>query len=91
MSHLEVVRPRFEVGDIIRDHGEAFRRARRLSLPQLKAMSAIERCRTAELGGHVLQCNDCAEVQIAYNSCRNRHCPKCQGSNAKRWLEDRQA
>jgi len=54
-------------------------------------MSAIERCRSAELGGHVLKCNDCAEVQIAYNSCRNRHCPKCQGSTAKRWLADRQA
>jgi len=80
-----------EIGDIVRDHGEALRRARRLSLAQLKALSAIERCRTAELGGHVLQCTDCAEVQIAYNSCRNRHCPKCQGSTAKRWLADRQA
>jgi hypothetical protein len=80
-----------EVADIVRDHGEAFRRTRRLSLPQLKALSAIERCRSAELGGHVLRCNDCAEVQIAYNSCRNRHCPKCQGSTAKRWLTDRQA
>ncbi len=80
-----------EVADIVRDHGEAFRRTRRLSLPQLKAISAIERCRSAELGGHVLQCNDCAEIQIAYNSCRNRHCPKCQGSTAKRWLADRQA
>ncbi len=54
-------------------------------------MSAIARCRSAELGGHVLRCNDCAEVQVAYNSCRNRHCPKCQGSTAKRWLADRQA
>jgi len=54
-------------------------------------MSAIERCRSAELGGHVLLCTDCAETQIAYNSCRNRHCPKCQGSNARRWLADRQA
>jgi hypothetical protein len=80
-----------EVADIVRDHGEAFRRARKLSLGQLKAMSAIERCRTAELGGHVLLCTDCAETQIAYNSCRNRHCPKCQGSTAKRWLADRQA
>ena len=53
-------------------------------------MSAIERCRSAELGGHVLACKDCAEVKIAYNSCRNRHCPKCQGSTAKRWLTDRQ-
>lgn len=54
-------------------------------------MSAIERCRSAALGGHVLCCEDCAEVQIAYNSCRNRHCPKCQGSAARRWLENRQA
>ena len=80
-----------EVADIVRDHGEAFRHSRRLSLGQLKAMSAIERCRSAELGGHVLRCNDCAEVQIAYHSCRNRHCPKCQGSSAKRWLADRKA
>ena len=54
-------------------------------------MSAIERCRSAELGGHVLACKECAEVKIAYNSCRNRHCPKCQGSTARRWLADRQA
>ncbi len=84
MAHIEVA-------DIVRDHGEAFRCTRRLSLLQLKALSAIERCRSAELGGHVLRCNDCAEVQIAYNSCRNRHCPKCQGSAAKRWLANRQA
>jgi len=88
---VEVVRPPIEVADIVRDHGEAFKRTRRLSLAQLKALSAIERCRSAELGGHVLQCNDCAEVLIAYNSCRNRHCPKCQGSTAKRWLAERQA
>lgn len=80
-----------EVADIVRDHGEAFHAQRRLSLSQLKALSAIERCRSAELGGHVLLCRDCAETQIAYNSCRNRHCPKCQGSSAKRWLADRQA
>ncbi|MCH8141914.1 MAG: IS91 family transposase [Proteobacteria bacterium] len=86
-----MLRPPLEVGDIFRDQGPAWRRDRRLSLGQLKAMSAIERCRSAELGGHVLKCNDCAEVQIAYNSCRNRHCPKCQGSTAKRWLADRQA
>ena len=84
MTHIEVA-------DIFRDHGPAWRRDRPLSLGQLKAMSAIERCRSAELGGHVLRCNDCAEVQIAYNSCRNRHCPKCQASTAKRWLIRRQA
>jgi len=82
-----------EVADIFRDHGPAWRRtqAGHLSLGQLKAMSAIERCRSAALGGHVLCCEDCAEIQIAYNSCRNRHCPKCQGTAARRWLENRQA
>jgi hypothetical protein len=82
-----------EVADIFRDQGPAWRRAQagHISLDQLKVMSAIERCRSAALGGHVLCCEDCAQIQIAYNSCRNRHCPKCQGSAARRWLEDRQA
>jgi putative transposase/transposase-like zinc-binding protein len=82
-----------EVADIFRDHGAAWRRARagHVSLGQLKVMSAIERCRSAALGGHVLCCEGCAEIQIAYNSCRNRHCPKCQGTAARRWLENRQA
>ena len=62
-----------------------------LSLGQLKVMSAIEQCRSAALGGHVLQCQACEHTQIAYNSCRNRHCPKCQASAARRWLEARQA
>lgn len=83
--------PDIEVADIVRDHGEALRRARGLSLQQLKAISAIERCRSAALGGHVLRCDTCDDVQIAYNSCRNRHCPKCQGSVARRWLAERQA
>jgi len=86
-------RPALEVADIFRDHGPAWReqKAGHLSLGQLKAMSAIERCRSAALGGHVLRCESCAEIQIAYNSCRNRHCPKCQGPAARRWLEARQA
>ena len=86
-------RPALEVADIFRDHGPAWRRTQRghLSLGQLKVMSAIEQCRSAALGGHVLRCEACAEPQIAYNSCRNRHCPKCQGSAALRWLEARQA
>jgi len=85
--------PALEVADIFRDHGLAWRDARvgHLSLGQLKVMSAIERCRSAALGGHLLCCEDCAQIQIAYNSCRNRHCPKCQGSAARRWLQDRQA
>ena len=84
--------PALEVADIFRDHGPAWRDARvgHLSLGQLKVMSAIERCRSAALGGHLLCCEDCAQIQIAYNSCRNRHCPKCQASAARRWLEDRQ-
>jgi hypothetical protein len=82
-----------EVADIFRAQGAAWREARagHLSLGQLKVMSAIERCRSAALGGHVLCCQNCAQVQIAYNSCRNRHCPKCQGTAARRWLEARQA
>jgi len=86
-----VHKPQWEVADVLRDHGPAWRRDHALSLPSLKAISAIERCRSAALGGHILRCGECAEVQIAYNSCRNRHCPKCQGSAAKRWLSDRQA
>ncbi len=86
-------RPALEVADIFRNHGTAWRRANQghISLEQLKVMSAIERCRTAALGGHVEQCADCRHIRIAYNSCRNRHCPKCQGAAARDWLEDRQA
>ena len=86
-------RERLEVADIFRAHGPAWRRSQagHLSLGQLKVMSAIERCRTAALGGHVARCQDCAHIQIAYNSCRNRHCPKCQGAAAKDWLAARQA
>ena len=81
-----------EVADIFRARGEVWREAHagHLSLGQLKVMSAVERCRSAQLGGHVLCCEHCAQLQIAYNSCRNRHCPKCQGSAAKRWLQARQ-
>ena len=86
-------RPPLEVADIFRAHGAAWRhvQAGHLSLGQLKVMSAIERCRSAALGGHVLRCPACEHMQIAYNSCRNRHCPKCQASTARRWLEARQA
>ena len=86
-------RQALEVADIFRAQGEAWRQARagHISLGQLKVMSAIEACRSAALGGHVLRCSSCAHQQIAYNSCRNRHCPRCQGSAAHRWLEARQA
>ena len=88
-----MARPALEVADIFRNHGPAWRKANagHVSLGQLKVMSAIENCRTAALGGHVLRCEDCSHTVIAYNSCRNRHCPKCQGAAAKAWLADREA
>src|SRR5919109_3148445 len=86
-------RPALEVADIFRDHGPAWRQANagHVSLGQLKVMSAIERCRTAALGGHVARCEKCAHTLAAYNPCRNRHCPKCQGAAAKHWLAAREA
>jgi Putative transposase/Transposase zinc-binding domain len=88
-----VSRPVLEVADIFRRHGAAWRRANagHVSLGQLKVMAAIENCRTAALGGHVARCEKCQHTQIAYNSCRNRHCPKCQGAAAKEWLAEREA
>jgi hypothetical protein len=90
-----VARPALEVADIFRDHGPAWRHANRghLSHAQLKVMTAIESCRTAALGGHVARCENatCGHTAIAYNSCRNRHCPKCQGSQAREWMEARKA
>ena len=88
-----MARPALEVADIFRDHGAAWRNANagHLSLGQLEVMSAIERCRTAALGGHVAACERCDHLQIVYNSCRNRHCPKCQAAAAKAWLAAREA
>ena len=90
MSH-----PALEVADIFRDHGPAWREARRghVSLGQLKVMNAIERCRTAALGGHVARCEnaDCMHTHVFYNSCRNRHCPRCQAAASRDWLADCEA
>jgi Putative transposase/Transposase zinc-binding domain len=88
-----VCRPRLEVADIFDRHGAAWRRtnAGHVSLGQLQVMSAIVSCRTAALGGHVTRCGDCGHTRIAYNSCRNRHCPKCQGAAAREWLAEREA
>jgi hypothetical protein len=89
-----MARPALEVADILRDHGPAWREANRghMSLDQLKVMSAIERCRTVALGGHVARCENaaCGHTLISYNSCRNRHCPKCQAAASRRWLADRE-
>ena len=87
------MRASIEVADIFRAAGPAYRamHAGHLSLHQLKIMSAIEQCRTAALGGHVEACEDCGHWRVAYNSCRNRHCPKCQGAAARTWLAEREA
>ena len=88
-----MARSPLEVADVFRAYGAAWRKANagHVSLAQLKVMSAIETCRTAALGGHVERCEDCAHELISYNSCRNRHCPKCQAAAARQWLEDREA
>lgn len=85
------MRTPLEVADIFRSHGPAYRQAHGKEMPlrQLRAMRAIEICRTAELGGHVEECDHCGALRISYNSCRNRHCPKCQCLDKERWLEDR--
>jgi len=85
--------PRLEVGDVFRRYGETYRQqhAGSLSRDRLRVMTAIERCRTAALGGHVEQCDQCHFQRIAYNSCRDRHCPKCQSLARAQWIEDRQA
>jgi hypothetical protein len=88
------VRPAgLELAEIFRQVGPEYRRdhAGALSRAQLRAMSAIERCRTAALGGHVEQCDACGHQRIAFNSCRDRHCPKCQSLTRAQWLEDRRA
>ena len=90
-----MVRPVLELADILREHGPAWREANRghVSLDQLKVMSAIERCRTAALGGHVARCENpaCGHTHVAFNSCRDRHCPKCQAAASRRWLAEREA
>src|SRR5579872_532541 len=82
-----------ELADVFRRHGDAYRRAREGHLGRIerRVMSAIELCRTAALGGHTEYCADCGLVRCAYNSCRNRHCPKCQGQARAEWLVARQA
>jgi hypothetical protein len=88
-----MTRPRLEVADVIRDHGDAFleERGETLSPEQRRALIDLARCRTAALGGHLEECDRCGHRQIAYNSCRNRHCPKCQATGAARWVQERAA
>jgi hypothetical protein len=88
-----MLRPRWEVADVFRRHGPDYRRthADSLSCGQRRTMSAIERCRSAALGGHLERCDSCGHERVAYNSCRNRHCPKCQSLARAQWLEHRRA
>jgi putative transposase/transposase-like zinc-binding protein len=84
-------RPALEVADIFRQHGVAYREAHQLPYDQLRVMRAIEICRTAALGGHIEECDHCNFTRHAYNSCRNRHCPKCQSTEREKWLAARKA
>ena len=84
-------RPTLEVAHIFRTHGAAYRRAHALSRPQRAAMHAIETCRTPGRGGHLDVCDHCGHTRPAYNSCRNRHCPKCEALREARWLDARLA
>ena len=84
-------RPALELADIFRRHGPAYRQAHSMPVHHHRLMRAIENCRTAALGGHVDQCSQCQHIRVSYNSCRNRHCPKCQGKQRSQWLEQRKS
>jgi len=90
-GHVPIARPRHEVADIFRTYGPQYRERVSQPLSHLKVMRAIETCRTAELGGHLERCDSCGFERNAYNSCRNRHCPKCQSLARAQWLQERQA
>jgi hypothetical protein len=85
--------PAFELADVVRRHGGSYARenADHLGRVERRVLAAIAACRTAALGGHVERCDDCGLLRLAYNSCRNRHCPKCQGAARAQWLVDREA
>ena len=90
-GHVPIKRPRYEVADIFRSYGPRYRQSVCLPLSHRKVMRAIEICRTAELGGHLERCDSCGFERNAYNSCRNRHCPRCQSLAKAQWLQERQA
>ena len=83
-------RPAYELADIFRQYGSGYRKTRKLPRQQLRVMRAIETCRTSALGGHVEKCSQCDYTRISYNSCRNRHCPKCLNTERAKWLHSRQ-
>ena len=81
-----MIRESLEVADIFRKHGQAYRAANKMPLVHIRTMRSIEKCRTAELGGHIDECDCCGRIRISYNSCRNRHCPKCQFLKKEKWV-----
>ncbi len=85
------MRATFEVAQVLRQHWTEVENHPQINRWQLRTLSALRRCRTADLGGHVDACSECGTVRISYNSCRNRHCPKCQGKNRESWLADRES
>ena len=80
------MRTRFDIGQIIRDHGEKFLSTHKVVTPVSKAFGHMEMCRTSALGGHVEVCPECGEIKVSYNSCRDRHCPKCQNKEREQWI-----
>lgn len=88
---VEEKRQAVELADVFRMHGGTYCDENTLTAEQYKVINAIRNCRTSVLGGHVEQCDQCAKLRCAYNSCRNRHGPKCESFKATKWLEDRQA
>ena len=88
---LQSIRPQFEVADIFRDYGEKYKKTHPMSKQQRKVMHAITVCRTSFLGGHIEKCDECGHERISYNSCRNRHCPKCQGIRMRKWVDKRKS
>ena len=90
-EEVGAARPPFEVADVVRAYGRQYLRTHPTSAEQRRVLRAIAACRTATLGGHVEQCESCSYRRIAYHSCRNRHCPKCQGKERARWMAAEQA
>lgn len=90
MPETTFVKPAFELADVVRLHGDQFTAQHRPAAQVLRVLNAIRKCRTAALGGHLDKCGACNHERISYNSCRNRHCPKCQGTNRERWIMERE-
>ena len=85
-----MARPKYEVADVLKMHWTQIEQLHQLNSWQLRTLGAVKRCRTAEMGGHIDACSQCKNIRISYNSCRNRHCPKCQGKKREQWIQNRE-